>query len=74
MQMKDKGISSRMEKFIDDSLYEIIELNVCEPIIFQRVKKKQQQLCKTAKSENNKEVVLIIPSEKIPRSRRKISN
>ncbi|HZD82120.1 MAG TPA: hypothetical protein VE076_04500 [Nitrososphaeraceae archaeon] len=46
--MKDKGISSRMEKFIDDSLYEIIELNVCEPITFQRVKKKQQQLCKTA--------------------------
>ena len=74
MQMKDKGISSRMEKFIDDSLYEIIELNVCEPITFQRVKKKQQQLCKTAKSENNKEVILIIPSEKIPRSRRKISN
>jgi hypothetical protein len=63
--MKDKTISNRMVKSIDDSLYEIIEFNECEPIIFQKDKKKkqQQQLCKTAKSESNKEVILVIPSE-----------
>lgn len=51
--MKDKTISSRMEKLVDDSLYEIIEFNESKPIIFQKDKKKkqqQQQLCKTAKS------------------------
>ena len=64
MQIKDKTISSRIEKSIDESLYEIIEFNESEPIIFQKdKKKKQQQLCKTAKSENNKEVILVIPSE-----------
>jgi hypothetical protein len=65
--MKDKTISNRMEKSIDDSLYEIIEFNECEPIIFQKDKKKKQpqQLCKTAKNENNKEVILVIPS-KVP--------
>jgi hypothetical protein len=69
--MKNKKISSRMGKSIDDSLYEIIELNECEPITFQRVKKKQQQLCKPAKSENHKEVILVIPNG-VPR--RKSSN
>jgi hypothetical protein len=51
MQMKDKTISSSMEKSIDDRLYEIIEFNEREPIIFQKDKKKKQQqrLCKTAK-------------------------
>jgi hypothetical protein len=65
MQIKDKTISNRMEKSIDESLYEIIEFNECEPIIFQKDKKKkrQQQLFKTAKIENNKEVILVIPSE-----------
>jgi hypothetical protein len=64
MQMKDKTISSRMEKSIDDGLYEIIEFNECEPIIFQKdKKKKQQQLCKTAESESKKHVILVIPRE-----------
>ena len=65
MQMKDKTISSRMEKSVDDGLYEIIEFNECEPIIFQKDKKKkqQQQLCKTANSESNKHVILVIPRE-----------
>jgi hypothetical protein len=64
MQIKDKTISSRIEKSIDESLYEIIEFNESEPIIFQKDKKKiQQQLCKTAKNESNKEVILVIPSE-----------
>jgi hypothetical protein len=51
MQIKYKTISSQMGKSIDDSLYEIIEFNECEPIIFQKDKKKKQQqrLCKTAK-------------------------
>jgi hypothetical protein len=41
-----------MEKPIDDdSLYEIIEFNECEPIIFQKHKKKQQ-LCKTSYTGN----------------------
>ena len=72
MQMKDKTISSEMEKSIDDSLYEIIEFNESEPIIFQKdKKKKQQQLCKTEKSECNKQVILIIPSEF---TRRRINN
>ena len=70
--MKDKTISSAMEKSIDDSLYEIIEFNECEPIIFQKNKKrKQQQLCKTAKTESNKQVILVIPSEF---TRRRVNN
>jgi hypothetical protein len=69
--MENKKISGRIGKFIDDSLYEIIELNECEPITFHRVKKKQQQLCKPAKSENHKEVILVIPTEE---PRRKFSN
>ena len=71
IQMKDKTISSRTEKSIDDSLYEIIEFNESEPIIFQKDKKKkqqQQQLCKTA---SNKHVMLVIPREF---TRRRINN
>jgi hypothetical protein len=73
MQMKDKTISSRMEKTIDDSIYEIIEFNESEPIIFRKDKKKkqQQQLCKTAKGESNKHIILVIPSEF---TRRRINN
>jgi hypothetical protein len=73
MQIKDKTISSQMGKSIDDSLYEIIEFNECEPIIFQKDKKnkQQQQLCKTAKSESNKQVILVIPREF---TRRRINN
>lgn len=73
MQIKDKTISSRIEKSIDESLYEIIEFNECEPIIFQKDKKKkqQQQLCKTARSESNKHVILVIPREF---TRRRINN
>lgn len=64
MQIKDKTISSRIEKSIDESLYEIIEFNESEPIIFRKdKKKKQQQLCKTSKNESNQEVILVIPSE-----------
>jgi hypothetical protein len=69
--MENKKISGRIGKSIDDSLYEIIELNECEPITFHRVKKQQQQLCKPAKSENHKEVILVIPTEL---SRTKFSN
>ena len=73
IQMKDKTISSRTEKSIDDSLYEIIEFNECEPIIFQKDKKnkQQQQLCKTAKSESNRHIILVIPREF---TRRRINN
>jgi len=62
-----------MEKTIDDSIYEIIEFNESEPIIFQKDKKKkqQQQLCKTAKAESNRHVILVIPREI---TRRRINN
>ena len=46
----------------DNSLYEIIILNESEAIIFQRDKKNDQQLCKTIDSENNKQVILVIPT------------
>jgi hypothetical protein len=41
--MNDKRTYNQMQKPIDDDiLYEIIELNESEPIIFQRDKNKQQ--------------------------------
>ena len=53
-----------MQKPIDNSSYEIIELNESEPIIFQRDKKKQkQQLCETVNTKNNKYLILIIPKQ-----------
>ena len=54
--------NNHMQKIIDDS-YEILELNVSEPIIFHIDKNKQQQhLCKTVNKENNKHLMLVIPT------------
>jgi hypothetical protein len=63
MQMNNKRTCNRTQEPIDHdiSLYEIIELNESEPIIFQRDKRKQQ-LCKPVNSENNKQVILVIPT------------
>ena len=66
MQMNDKKRTyNQMQNRIDDdnSLYEIIELNESEPIIFQRDKKKQQQLCETVNCGNNKQLILVIPTQ-----------
>jgi hypothetical protein len=64
--MNDKRICNQMQKPINDdnnSLYEIIELNESEPIIFHIDKNKQeQQPCKTVNSENNKHLILVIPT------------
>jgi hypothetical protein len=64
--MNDKRIYNQMQKPINDdnnNLYEIIELNESEPIIFHIDKNKQeQQLCKTVNSENNKHLILVIPT------------
>ena len=66
MQMNDKKRTyNQMQNRIDDdnSLYEIIELNESEPIIFQRDKKKQQKLCETVNCGNNKQLILVIPTQ-----------
>jgi hypothetical protein len=62
--MNDKRTYNQMQKPIDDDiLYEIIELNESEPIIFHINKNKQQQhLCKTVNKENNKHLMLVIPT------------
>ena len=51
-------------------LYEILELNVSEPIIFQENTKNQQQVYKTVHTEKNKQVLLLIPKETGTRRRR----
>jgi hypothetical protein len=51
---------NRMQKTTDEDnngLYEIIELNVSEPIIFHVDRKNQQQ----THSEKNKQVILVVP-------------
>jgi hypothetical protein len=59
-----KRTCNRMQNTInDDTRYEIIELNESEPIIFQGDKKKQEQICETVNSENNKYLILIIPKQ-----------
>lgn len=65
MQMNDKRRTyNQLERTIEDDIsYEIIELNESEPIIFHIDKNKQeQQLCKTVNSENNKHLILVIPT------------
>jgi hypothetical protein len=65
MKMNDrKRTYNGMQKPIDNSSYEIIELNESEPIIFQRDKKKQQQqLCEIVNTKNNKHLILVIPKQ-----------
>jgi hypothetical protein len=46
-----------MQKTINDDLYEILELNVSEPIIFQGGRKIQQHTY----NEKNKQVILVVP-------------
>jgi hypothetical protein len=65
-QMNDKRTHKQMQKPIDEDaigLYEILELNVSEPILFQGDTKNQQQTYKTADSERNKQVILVVPKE-----------
>ena len=49
--------NNHMQKIIDDDSYEILELNVSEPIIFESNEKYQQQ----AYNEKNNQVILIVP-------------
>jgi hypothetical protein len=68
--MNDKKRTyNRIQKPIDDdnnSLYEIIELNESESIIFHIDKNKpERQLYKTANIENNKHLILVIPAQAI---------
>jgi hypothetical protein len=53
MQMND-----RMQKTID-GLYEILELNVSEPIMFQGDNKNKQHMY----NEKKKQVILVVPRE-----------
>jgi hypothetical protein len=62
MQMND-----RMQKTID-GLYEILELNVSEPIIFQGDDKNKQHMY----NEKKKQVILVVPRE--IRTRRRLTN
>jgi hypothetical protein len=48
-----------MRKIIDDDLYEILELNASEPIIFEVNKKYEQP----AYNEKNNQVILIVPKD-----------
>jgi len=63
MQMKvDRRLEDQIQKSAD-RLFEIIELNVDEPIIFQRGKRKKQLLERknvSVKNENRK-IMLVIP-------------
>ena len=43
---------------LNDDLYEILELNVCEPIVFQRGSKNQRMY-----TEKNNQVILVVPKE-----------
>jgi len=45
-------------KQIQKSLYEIIELNEAEPIIFKQTRKKQQEL----HNQSNRGIMLVIPN------------
>jgi hypothetical protein len=49
-----------MQKIIDDDSYEILELNVSEPIIFEANKYEQPMY-----NEKNNQVMLIVPVEKV---------
>jgi hypothetical protein len=57
-----------MQKTINDDLYEILELNVSEPIIFQGGRKNQQHTY----NEKDKQVILVVPKE--IRTRRRLTN
>jgi hypothetical protein len=48
-----------MRKSIDDDAYEILELNVSEPIIFRRDNNQQH----TYNEDNNNQVILVVPTE-----------
>jgi hypothetical protein len=52
--MKDNQI----RKPFNDELYEVLELNVCEPIVFQGDGKNQQTY-----TEKNNQVILVVPKE-----------
>ena len=56
------------QKTIDNDLYEILQLNVSEPIIFQGAMKNQRQTY----NEKNKQVILVVPKEF--RTRRRLTN
>jgi hypothetical protein len=52
--MKD----NQMLKPLNDDLYEILELNASEPIVFQRASENQQTF-----TEKNNQVILVVPKE-----------
>jgi hypothetical protein len=54
IQMKDNQICWPL----NDGLYEILELNASEPIVFQRDSKNQQTY-----TEKNNQVILVVPKE-----------
>jgi hypothetical protein len=54
IQMKDNQI----RKAFNNDLYEILELNVSKPIMFQRDSKNQQTY-----TEKNNQVILVVPKE-----------
>ena len=51
--------NNHVQKIIDDDSYEILELNVFEPIIFEANKKYEQHTY----NEKNCQVILIVPME-----------
>jgi hypothetical protein len=53
---------------IDDDSYEIVELDISEPIIFRRDRTKQHHMC----TEKNNQVILVVPKE--ARTRTKLTN
>jgi hypothetical protein len=53
-------MNERKQKTIDDDLYEILELNASEPIIFGRDNNQKHH---TYNEDNNKQVILVVPKE-----------
>jgi hypothetical protein len=64
MQMKvDRQFKDQVQKSAD-RLFEIIELNMDEPIIFQRGKRKKQLIERknvSVKNEEKRKIMLVIP-------------
>ncbi|MFL6316972.1 MAG: hypothetical protein ACJ73C_09590 [Nitrososphaeraceae archaeon] len=52
-------MNNRMQKTINGGLYEILELNVSEPIVFQGDMRNQQHTY----NEKNKQVILVVPKQ-----------
>jgi hypothetical protein len=57
MQTNDNHIQKTIK-----GLYEILELNVCEPTVLRKDKK--DRIHKTANTEKNYRVILVVPKER----------